>query len=281
MPLSKEPIKVLDCGFVRLVDTMGDDEAIVDAARVSYANHNSDEARPEKSTRRLIRYLMRNWHTSPIEQVEIKLHFKAPIMVARQILRHRTAAPNEVSGRYTILSGEFYIPAPEQICYQSDDNKQGRSGPLPLEEALQWQDKLLNECDKAYAAYTEAADRGMAKETARMMLPVNVYTEWYWKIDGHNLLHFLRLRLHEHAQWETRQYGEAIASIVKQWIPLTWEAFEDYRLYSYTLSRMEKEVVSSLISSIPEIELRKLLRENGCVKSEIDEFIKAMGQDTK
>lgn len=269
-----EPIKVLDHGFVRLVDYMGDDAAIQQAASVSYNNHNDETS--DKKTRNLIRYMTKHRHTSPSEQVEIKFHIKMPIMVARQLIRHRMASPNERSGRYTVFDADFYIPDLEQICYQSTENKQGRSGPMDIETASQWRLDLIEASERAYEHYTAAIDRGMSLETARMELPVNYFTEFYWKIDGHNLLHFLSLRMDNHAQFEIRQYANTMAEIVKVWIPFSWEAFVDYRYEAYTISRMEKEVLQALLSDVDETMLRTLLRAKGCAKREINDFLKVM-----
>lgn len=273
--MDKAPIQVLDKGFVRVVDWMGDDNAIVDAARVSYANMN--EVVEQKDARRLIRYLMRNKHTSPFEQVELKLHVKLPIFVARQWIRHRMASVNEISGRYVELEEEFYIPTSDQVCYQATDNKQGRSGPLPEDKANRFIDNLNGSCGEVYNEYMYwTKTESVAKETARMLLPLNLYTQWYWKIDGHNLLHFLNLRMHEHAQWEIRQYGIVIANLVKQWLPLTWEAFNDYVLEAYTLSRMEKEVIIEKLARMNWAHMHFLLKSKGCTKREIEEFKKVI-----
>lgn len=241
------PRRVLDHGFVRLVDVMGDDAAIVQAARVSYGAGTETPS----TDRDLIRYLLRHWHTSPFEMCEIKLHCKMPIFIARQWIRHRTANVNEMSGRYSVLPEEFYVPVPASICYQSTTNKQGRSGPVDAITADQFAELLEDQCRRAFANYRGACDDEIARETARIGLPLATYTEWYWKIDLHNLMHFLRLRIDSHAQEEIRAYGRAIGEIVKAWAPVAWEAFEDYRLHSVSLSRQELEIVKLLVGATP------------------------------
>jgi thymidylate synthase (FAD) len=236
------PIKCLDYGFVYLVDYEGDDNAIVQAARVSYGQGTKKVT----DDRGLIRYLMRHTHTTPFEMVEFKFHCKMPIFVARQWIRHRMASVNEYSGRYSEMSDEFYMPDPVILKKQSTVNNQGRAGDLTLEQQQRVL-SLLNQLYKdQYGAYRELLDDvGLAKELARMGLSVANYTQWYWKIDLHNLLHFLRLRLDTHAQYEIRVFGEAMASIVKDTVPLAYEAFEDYKLNSFSLSRLEIEIISS------------------------------------
>ena len=232
---------VLDHGFIRVVDYMGDDAAIVQAARVSYGagtkHVQSDEG--------LIRYLMRHWHSTPFEMCEIKLHVKLPVFVARQWIRHRTANVNEYSARYSILDREFYIPAPDQLAAQSVVNNQGRGDVLQGEEAARVLELLKSDANRAYDHYEEmlsqtqhdgTPQQGLARELARMNLPANIYTQWYWKVDLHNLFHFLRLRADPHAQYEIRVYAEAIAEAVKDWLPLAYVAFEDYRMGGVTLS---------------------------------------------
>jgi thymidylate synthase (FAD) len=234
--LLHEALPVLDHGFVRVVDYMGDDGAIVQAARVSYGRGT----RTARDDRGLIRYLMRHWHTTPFEMCEIKLHVKLPIFVARQWIRHRTANVNEYSARYSILDREFYTPAPEHLAAQSTENRQGRGavlGGAAAERALRL---LRDEAARAFDAYETLLDEergGLARELARMALPLSTYTQWYWKTDLHNLLHFLRLRADPHAQHEIRVYAEAIADVVRAWTPHAWEAFEDYRLGGASFSK--------------------------------------------
>lgn len=236
----------LDHGFVRVIDYMGDDSAIVQAARVSYGTGTKEVS----DDRGLIRYLMRHWHSTPFEMCEIKLHVKLPIFVARQWIRHRTANVNEYSARYSILDREFYIPEAEHLSVQSSDNKQGRSEVLSPEQAREIQEWLIRESGKSYDSYIdvsrpvdEGGDYGLARELARMNLPTNIYTQWYWKVDLHNLFHFLRLRADAHAQYEIRAYAEVICGLIEQWVPHAFEAFEDYRLHAATFSRQEMEII--------------------------------------
>ena len=227
---------VLDHGFVRVIDYMGDDAAIVQAARVSYGAGT----RHVQNDEGLIRYLMRHWHSTPFEMCEVKLHVKLPVFVARQWIRHRTASVNEYSARYSVLDREFYIPAPEHLAAQSTVNNQGRGRVLQGEEAARVLDLLKADADTAYDHYeamlSQDGQQGLARELARMNLPANIYTQWYWKVDLHNLFHFLRLRADPHAQYEIRVYAEAIAACVKDWVPLAYAAFEDYRMGGVTLS---------------------------------------------
>jgi thymidylate synthase (FAD) len=242
---------VLDHGFVRVIDYMGADSAVVQAARVSYGRGT----KATREDRGLIRYLMRHWHTTPFEMCEIKLHVKLPIFVARQWIRHRTANVNEYSARYSILDKEFYLPAPEQLTVQSSTNRQGRGSALDAPESeevlrvlredsernfrhYQW---LLNEDDNA--APLDPERRGLTRELARIGLSLNTYTQWYWKTDLHNLLHFLRLRADLHAQYEIRAYAKQILEILKLWVPFTFEAFQDYQLNAVSLSAGAVEVV--------------------------------------
>jgi thymidylate synthase (FAD) len=227
---------VLDHGFVRVVDYMGDDAAIVQAARVSYGAGTKAVSNDEG----LIRYLMRHWHSTPFEMCEIKLHVKLPVFVARQWIRHRTANVNEYSARYSILDREFYIPAPDALAAQSSVNNQGRGAVLQGQEAARVLALLREDAMRAYDHYeamlSTEGQQGLARELARMNLPMNIYTQWYWKTDLHNLFHFLRLRADAHAQYEIRVYAEAIAAIVADWVPLAHAAFRDYRLGAVTLS---------------------------------------------
>ena len=228
--------QVLDHGFVRVIDYMGDDGAICQAARVSYGQGTKSVQNDEG----LIRYLMRHWHSTPFEMCEIKLHVKLPVFVARQWIRHRTANVNEYSGRYSILDREFYIPEPEYLAAQSEINNQGRGDVLQGKEALRVLDILKADSARCYDNYeamiSQDGQQGMARELARINLPVNIYTQWYWKVDLHNLFHFLRLRADPHAQYEIRIYAEAICKIVADWVPFAWRAFEDYRLGAVNLS---------------------------------------------
>jgi thymidylate synthase (FAD) len=262
-----DPRPVLDHGFVRVVDYMGDDAAIVQAARVSYGA-GTKAARDDAG---LIRYLMRHRHSTPFEMCEIKLHVKLPVFVARQWIRHRTANVNEYSARYSILDREFYIPAPDALAAQSSSNAQGRGEPLAPEEAARVLAWLREDASRAYDHYeamlSTSGQQGLARELARMTLPASVYTQWYWKIDLHNLFHFLSLRADPHAQYEIRAYAEAIGAIVADWVPHAWSAFEDYRLNAVTFSGKGMAV------------LRRMLRgevvtqeESGMSKGEWREF---------
>jgi len=240
-------IPVLDHGFIRVVDYMGDDAAICQAARVSYGKGTKSVQNDEG----LIRYLMRHWHSTPFEMCEVKLHVKLPIFVARQWIRHRTANVNEYSARYSILDREFYIPAPEHIAAQSVVNNQGRGEALTGAEAARVLDILKTDSERSYDNYqamiSDDGQRGLARELARMNLPANIYTQWYWKVDLHNLLHFLRLRADAHAQYEIRVYADAICSVVADWVPFAYAAFEDYRLGGATLSETALECVRRML----------------------------------
>ena len=227
---------VLDHGFVRVIDYMGDDAAICQAARVSYGKGTKSVQNDEG----LIRYLMRHWHSTPFEMCEIKLHVKLPVFVARQWIRHRTANVNEYSARYSILDREFYIPAEDALAAQSVVNNQGRGAALSGEEAERVLRYLRDDAARCYDHYEEMisdeGQQGLARELARMNLPANIYTQWYWKVDLHNLLHFLRLRADSHAQYEIRVYAEEMCKIVSDWVPFAYSAFEDYRMGGATLS---------------------------------------------
>ncbi|MGQ0563757.1 MAG: FAD-dependent thymidylate synthase [Gemmobacter sp.] len=232
---------VLDHGFIRVIDYMGDDGAIVQAARVSYGAGTKHVQNDEG----LIRYLMRHWHSTPFEMCEVKLHVKLPVFVARQWIRHRTANVNEYSARYSILDREFYIPEAGALAAQSTTNNQGRGEVLSGEEAARVLSMLKDDAGRMYDHYEAmlsqaqpdgTPQQGLARELARMNLPMNIYTQWYWKVDLHNLFHFLRLRADAHAQHEIRVYAEAIAACVRDWVPLAFAAFEDYRMGGVTLS---------------------------------------------
>jgi len=246
---------VLDHGFVRVVDYMGDDAAIVQAARVSYGKGT----RSVSNDRGLIRYLVRHRHTTPLEMCEIKLHVKLPIFVARQWIRHRTANVNEISGRYSILDREFYLPDPEQVKAQSATNRQGRGEVLTPEQAEHVRSLLRRDALQTFETYDallndagegEPRDAGqpqLARELARTNLTLGTYTQWYWKIDLHNLLHFVGLRADAHAQYEIRVYADVIADLVAAWVPLAWEAFVDYRQQAHAFSREEMEVLRQIV----------------------------------
>jgi thymidylate synthase (FAD) len=249
-----QPIPVLDHGFIRVIDYMGDDAAVVQAARVSYGA-GTKKVREDAG---LINYLMRHRHTSPFEMCELKIHVKMPIFVARQFLRHRVASANEVSGRYSILDREFYMPVPEQLGTQAKTNRQGRGDVLDEAEAARVLEILRADAASAYSHYEEMLNeidgqlvdperQGLARELARMNLPVSLYTQLYWKMDLHNLLHFLNLRADPHAQYEIRVYAEALLDVVKQWVPLTHAAFMDYRMGAYELSAKGLAIVRRLL----------------------------------
>jgi thymidylate synthase (FAD) len=250
-----QPIPVLDHGFIRVIDYMGDDSAVVQAARVSYGA-GTKKIREDAG---LINYLMRHRHTSPFEMCEIKLHMKLPIFVARQQIRTRTAAVNEYSARYSILDREFYMPEPEQLGTQAKSNRQGRGDTLTGDEARRVMELLREDATRAYDHYEEMLNEtatggtldptrsGLARELARMNLSVNFYTQWYWKIDLHNLLHYLKLRGDAHAQYEIRVYADAILGIVKEWVPLTHAAFVDYRMGAYELSAKGLAIVRRML----------------------------------
>jgi len=266
-------ISCLDKGFVRLIDVMGDDDAIVQAARVSYG------AGTKRVTedRGLIRYLLRHLHTTPFEMVEFKFHIKLPIFVARQWIRHRTANVNEYSGRYSEMKDEFYVPSLEQIRPQSLTNKQGRSEEaMPSDVASRIATRMEETQRGLYDEYQSLLGDNLARELARINLPVSNYTEWYWKIDLHNLFHFLRLRIDPHAQYEIRVYGEAMAELVKQVVPIAWEAFEDYILHSTKFSRNELSALASLLpSELPE---ESVLEQFGLKGREAKEFVEKVRQ---
>lgn len=251
-----KPIPVLDHGFVRVIDYMGDDQAIVQAARVSYGA-GTKKVSEDKG---LINYLIRHRHSTPFEMAEIKFHIKLPIFVARQWIRHRTANVNEYSARYSILDKEFYIPSPEHLAAQSAINNQGRGDVLTGMEAQEVLNILRQDAQTSYAHYEQMLNHdvagnvldtnkvGLARELARMNLPLNFYTQWYWKIDLHNLLHFLALRADSHAQYEIRVYAAAMLDIVKEWVPLTYEAFENYRLNGSYLSAKALDAVRKMLN---------------------------------
>ncbi|MCE2755556.1 MAG: FAD-dependent thymidylate synthase [Ignavibacteriae bacterium] len=247
---------------------MGDDAAIVQAARVSYGSGTKKVL----EDRGLIRYLLRHAHTTPFEMVEFKFHVKLPIFVARQWIRHRTANVNEYSGRYSEMKDEFYTPNPNDIRPQSVLNKQGRSEEtLPDGIAEQAANAFKAGQDEAYAQYQEFLEQGIAREIARINLPVSNYTEWYWKIDLHNLFHFLRLRIDSHAQYEIRVFAEAIAELVKPFVPHAWEAFEDYVLNAHRMTAPELKVLKHLLEAM-EFPSDETLAELGLKGREAVEF---------
>jgi thymidylate synthase (FAD) len=249
MPLEDvlyQPFAALDHGFVRVVDYMGGDHSVVQAARVSYGAGTKTVS----DDRGLIRYLMSHWHSTPFEMPSIILHVKLPIFVARQWIRTRTASVNEYSARYSILDREFYLPRAQDLAQQSTTNNQGRGLALNDAQAEQVLKLLRTNAMVAYDDYEEMIDPegyNLARELARINLPVSFYTQWYWKIDAHNLMNFLRLRNDKHAQMEIRVYAEVIEELFKLWMPLTAEAFRDYRKSSYNLSSMALEVIKAML----------------------------------
>ena len=250
-----KPIEVLDHGFIRVIDYMGDDTSIVQSARVSYGKGTKQIS----NDKGLIKYLMRHRHSTPSEMCEIKFHIKLPIFIARQWIRHRTANVNEYSARYSILDKEFYIPSPENLAAQSATNNQGRGDALTTEEASNVIDILRRDAEQTYSNYETLLNEnssgetiddnkaGIARELARMNLTLNTYTQWYWKIDLNNLLHFLALRADGHAQYEIRVYADAMLDIVRKWVPLTYAAFEDYRVGGTEVSAKEINLIKKLI----------------------------------
>ena len=250
-----KPIEVLDHGFIRVIDYMGDDTSIVQSARVSYGKGTKQIS----NDKGLIKYLMRHRHSTPFEMCEIKFHIKLPIFIARQWIRHRTANVNEYSARYSILDKEFYIPSPENLAAQSATNNQGRGDALTNEEASNVIDILRRDAEQTYSNYETLLNEnssgetiddnkaGIARELARMNLTLNTYTQWYWKIDLNNLLHFLALRADGHAQYEIRVYADAMLDIVRKWVPLTYAAFEDYRVGGTEVSAKEINLIKKLI----------------------------------
>jgi thymidylate synthase (FAD) len=251
-----EPLPVLDHGFIRVIDYMGDDAAIVQAARVSYGRGT----RRVSEDQGLINYLMRHRHTTPFEMCEIKYHVKLPIFVARQWIRHRTANVNEYSARYSILDKEFYVPATEHLAAQATTNRQGRGQMLEGAAAQRVLGLLRRDAERAYAGYSELLNEdasgapidparpGLARELARINLSLGFYTQWYWKTDLHNLMHFLSLRADLHAQYEIRAYAEAMLGTMARWVPMTYAAFLEYRMNAATISATGLKVIRRLIA---------------------------------
>ena len=273
--VSEKTIKCLDKGHVTIVDVMPRlvpddrktaDYAIVQAARVSYG----DGTKTINEDRGLIRYLLRQKHTTPFEMIEIKFNVKMPIFIARQMVRHRTANINEYSGRYSMMKDEFYKPEIENVRQQSSVNKQGSGESINEVDAFDFIEKIDSICNQSYEEYEKAIQKGVAREQARMLLPVNFYTEWYWKVDLHNLLHFLALRCDPHAQWEIRVFADAMLELVKPIVPLAIEAWEDYHEHrgAMRLTRLE---VQALSKSLQGTKVLKIDSEN---KREQEEWVK-------
>ena len=274
-----EAIPVLDHGFIRVIDYMGDDSSIVQSARVSYGKGTKKVSTDEG----LIRYLMRHWHSTPFEMCEIKYHVKLPIFIARQWIRHRTANVNEYSARYSILDKEFYIPAKEQLSAQATNNRQGRGELITGEQADEVLKILKDDAVRTYDNYEKMLNErfdgtiidekksGLARELARMNLTLNSYTQWYWKTDLLNLMNFLFLRGDSHAQYEIRVYAEKMLDTVKKWVPITHAAFLDYRVGAAHLSSKGLKVIKSMISG------KKVSQEeSGLSKREWDELMKSL-----
>lgn len=243
-----QPLEVLDHGFLRVIDYMGDDGAVVQAARVSYGRGT----RKVTEDAALIRYLMRHRHSSPFEMCEIKFHVKLPIFVARQWIRHRMASVNEYSARYSILDNEFYLPAPEHMAAQSEVNRQGRGETLAPQAAAEVLDILRGDALRTFGDYERLLDEkegyGLARELARINLTLNTYTQWYWKTDLHNLMHFLALRIDPHAQYEIRVYAEEMLKVLHAWVPQTAAAFEEYRRGAVTFSATMMSVLRRMLA---------------------------------
>ena len=251
-----EAIPILDHGFIRVIDYMGDDTSIVQAARVSYGKGTKQVSTDQG----LIKYLMRHWHSTPFEMCEIKYHVKLPIFIARQWIRHRTANVNEYSARYSILDKEFYLPSQKNLATQSKINRQGRGEVLEGEQAEEVLNLLKKDAENTYQNYEKMLNqkydgsiidenkRGLARELARMNLTLNTYTQWYWKTDLLNLMNFLRLRVDNHAQFEIRAYADIMLNSLKRWVPITYEAFMDYRVGGYEISSKGKEILKKLIN---------------------------------
>jgi thymidylate synthase (FAD) len=266
---------VLDKGFIVLVDVMGDDASIVQAARVSYGKGTKKVTQD----RGLIRYLLRHRHTTPFEMVEFKFLVKLPIFVARQWIRHRTANVNEYSARYSVLEDEFYVPEKEILAGQSTSNRQGREKELPVDEAETIRSLINENSGKTYDLYeyllNEEGDKEntsrskLSRELARIVIPTNVYTQWYWKIDLHNLFHFLSLRMDSHAQYEIREYANVMADMVKTCVPVAYEAFEDYTLNAMRLTGLEIQI------------LGPILKEAGISAKKLDNACEAAGMTNK
>ena len=261
-PVSKDlekilykPLKVLDRGFIRVVDYMGNDASVVQAARVSYGKGTKKKSEDNN----LIRYLLRHKHTTPFEMCEIKLHIKLPIFIARQWIRHRTASVNEYSARYSILEDEFYFPKIENLSTQSTTNKQGGGNKIEENHAKVILKKLKEDSLRCYDSYKwmlneendksyEKNRKGLSRELARINLTLNTYTQWYWKIDLHNFMHFVNLRAEDHSQFEIREYGKTLIKILKSWAPLTYDAFMSYKFSSSEISREGLDVIKKMIA---------------------------------
>ena len=277
-----QAIPILDHGFIRVVDYMGDDTSVVQAARVSYGKGTKKVSTDEG----LIRYLMRHWHSTPFEMCEIKYHVKLPIFIARQWIRHRTANVNEYSARYSILDKEFYIPTSDHLAAQSSNNRQGRGQVLNGEQAKKVLNILKDDAERTYKNYETMLNEkfdgsiidenknGLARELARMNLTLNSYTQWYWKTDLLNLMNFLFLRADKHAQYEIRVYAEAMLDTLKKWVPITHSAFLDYRIGAAHVSAKGLNVIKSFMNG------KALNQEtSGLSKREWNELMDVLGKE--
>jgi thymidylate synthase (FAD) len=276
-----DAIPVLDHGFIRVIDYMGDDSSIVQSARVSYGKGTKKVSTDDG----LIRYLMRYRHSTPFEMCEIKYHVKLPIFIARQWIRHRTANVNEYSARYSILDKEFYLPAKDQLAAQSQSNRQGKGDVLQGKQAEEVLNILKDDATRTYNNYEKLLNErfdgtkidenkiGLARELARMNLTLNTYTQWYWKTDLLNLLNFLFLRADDHAQYEIRVYAQTMLETVKKWVPITYQAFMDYRVGAAEISSKGLKVIKSMIAG------KKILQEeSGLSKREWNELMDVLGK---
>ena len=279
-----EAIPILDHGFIRVIDYMGDDTSIVQAARVSYGKGTKQVSTDSG----LIKYLMRHWHSTPFEMCEIKYHVKLPIFIARQWIRHRTANVNEYSARYSILDKEFYLPTNEHLAAQSKNNRQGRGEIIDGDQAKEVLDLLKTDAETTYKNYETMLNQrydgsiidenksGLARELARMNLTLNTYTQWYWKTDLLNLMNFLRLRVDSHAQYEIRAYAVAMLDTLKRWVPITYEAFMDYRVGGTEISSKGKAVIQKLVKNE-----KVSLEQSGLSKREWNELMEALNLKNK
>ena len=279
-----EVLPALDHGFVRVVDYMGDDTSIVQSARVSYGKGTKKVS----TDAGLIKYLMRHRHSTPFEMCEIKYHVKLPIFIARQWIRHRTANVNEYSARYSILDKEFYLPELENLAAQSQSNRQGRGDVLKGEQAKKVLNLLKNDAEQTYNNYEtmlnerydgsviDEKETGLARELARMNLTLNTYTQWYWKTDLLNLMNFLRLRADHHAQYEIRAYAEAMLDTLEKWVPITYEAFMDYRVGGTEVSSKGKIILQKLIKGE-----KVSIDDSGLSKREWNELMDSFGLSDK
>ena len=279
-----EAIPVLDHGFIRVIDYMGDDTSIVQAARVSYGKGTKKVSTDSG----LIKYLMRHWHSTPFEMCEIKYHVKLPIFIARQWIRHRTANVNEYSARYSILDKEFYLPSPEHLAAQSKNNRQGRGNIIKGDQAKKVLNLLKKDAEQTYDNYEmmlnerydgsviDEKETGLARELARMNLTLNTYTQWYWKTDLLNLMNFLRLRVDHHAQYEIRAYADVMLDTLKKWVPITYDAFMDYRVGGTEVSAKGKIIIQKLIKGE-----KVNVEDSGLSKREWNELMEAFNLKDK